>query len=156
MLKSVLILFVGLLVTEPFARGQSASATDEQVLRGIEVETARFEQQNDPAIAKYFADDWVCVGQRRTLSKKEFVENVKQNLATHENGVNPYSIEKKNLQVHIFGNTAVVTYEKEYRQTPDTTKGFSEDETDVFVRDAGRWRVRFTKIAPLQMQTASN
>jgi hypothetical protein len=85
------------LVTEPFARGQSASATDEQVLRGIEVETARFESHNDPAIAKYFADDWVCVGQRRTLSKKEFVENVKQNLATHENGVNPYTVEKKNL-----------------------------------------------------------
>jgi len=125
-------------------------------LRGIQVETARFEQHNDPAIAKYLADDWVCVGQRRTLSKKEFVENVKQNFATHENGVNPYAIEKKNLQVHIFGNTAVVTYLKEYRQTPDTTKGFSEDDTDVFVRDAGRWRLRFTKIAPVQMQTASN
>jgi ketosteroid isomerase-like protein len=155
MLKSVLILFVGLLVTEPFARSQSASATDEQVLRGIEVETARFEQQNDPAIAKYLADDWVCVGQR-TLSKKKFVENVKQNFATLENGVNPYAIENKNLQVRIFGNTAVVTYVKEYRQTPDTAKGFSEDGTDVFVRDAGRWRVRFTKIAPVQMQTASN
>jgi ketosteroid isomerase-like protein len=156
MLKSVLILLVGLLVTEPFARCQAASATDEQLLRGIEVETARFEQRNDPAIAKYLADDWVCVDQRRTLSKKEFVENVKQNFATHENGVNPYTIEKKNLQVHIFGNTAVVTYVKEYRQTPDTTKGFSEDDTDVFVRDAGRWRVRFTKIAPVRMQTAAN
>jgi ketosteroid isomerase-like protein len=156
MLKSVLILLVGLLVTEPFARCQSASATDEQLLRGIEVETARFEQRNDPAIAKYLADDWVCVDQRRTLSKKEFVENVKQNFASHENGVNPYTIEKKNLQVHIFGNTAIVTYVKEYRQTPDTTKGFSEDDTDVFMRDAGRWRVRFTKIAPVQMQTASN
>jgi hypothetical protein len=51
------------LVTEPFARSQSASATDEQVLRGIEVE-ARFEQQNDPAIAKYLAEDWVYVGPR--------------------------------------------------------------------------------------------
>jgi ketosteroid isomerase-like protein len=84
------------------------------------------------------------------------VENVKQNFATHENGVNPHTIEKKNLQVYIFGKTAVVTYVEEYHQTPDTKKDFSEDVTDVFMRDAGRWRVRFTKIAPVQMQTASN
>jgi len=47
---------------------------------------------------------------------------VKRNLASHENGVNPYTIEKQNMQIHIFGDTAVVTYVKEYRQTPDNLK----------------------------------
>ena len=155
MLKSALILFAGLLVIEPFARSQAAPPADDQVLRGIEAETARLEQQNDPAIAKYLADDWVCVGQR-ALSKREFIQNVKQNSETHENGVNPYTIAKKSVQVHVFGNTAVVTYVKEYRQTPDATKFFNEDDTDVFTRETGGWRLRFTRVAPVQVQAASN
>jgi ketosteroid isomerase-like protein len=81
---------------------------------------------------------------------------VRLNFITHERGVNPYTIEKKNMQVHVFGDTAVVTYVKEYRQTPDTTKFFSEDDTDVFTREAGGWRLRFTKVVPVQTQAASN
>jgi hypothetical protein len=46
---------------------------------------------------------------------------VKQNFVTHGNGPNPYKIEKKNMRVDLFGDTAVVTYIKEYRQTVDTT-----------------------------------
>ena len=81
---------------------------------------------------------------------------MKRNLATHENGVNPYTIEKQTIQAHIFGDTAVVTYVKEYRQTPDTTKFFNEDDTDVFTRAANGWLLRFTKISPVQSQPASN
>jgi ketosteroid isomerase-like protein len=81
---------------------------------------------------------------------------VRLNFITHEKGVNPYTIEKKNMQVHVFGDTAVVTYVKEYRQTPDNTKFFNEDDTDVFTREAGGWRLRFTKVVPVQTQAASN
>jgi ketosteroid isomerase-like protein len=81
---------------------------------------------------------------------------VKRNLAAHENGVNPYTIEKQKMQIHIFGDTAVVTYVKEYRQTPDTSKFFNEDDTDVFTRTASGWILRFTKISPVQSQSASN
>jgi ketosteroid isomerase-like protein len=116
-------------------------------LRRIEAETARLEQQNDTTLAKFLADDWVCVG-ARTLSKKEFIESVKPNLDTHENGVNPYTIEKKQVKVHVFGDTAVVTLIKEYHQTSDTTKFFAEEGTDVFTRDASGWHLRFTKISP--------
>ena len=90
------------------------------------------------------------------LSKSEFVENIKHNFVTHESGVNPYTIEKKNVQVRVFADTAVVTYIKEYRQNPDTTKFFNEDDTDVFTREAGGWRLRFTKVVPVQTQSASN
>ena len=128
--------------------------SDEQALRKIEAETVRLEQQNSPDIEKLLADDWVCSGPRM-LTKKEFVENVKRNFATHESGINPYTIEKQNVQVHIFGDTAVVTYVKEYRQAPDTSKFFREDDTDVFTRTATGWKLRFTKISPIQMQTAS-
>jgi ketosteroid isomerase-like protein len=89
-------------------------------------------------------------------SKSAFVENVRLNFITHARAGNPYKVQKKNMQVHVFGDTAVVTYVKEYRQTPDTTKFFNEDDSDVFTREAGGWRLRFTKIVPVQTQAAAN
>lgn len=138
-----------------FGSPSQAQTSDEKELRRIEAETARLEQQNDTSLAKFLADDWVWVGPARSISKTEFIQNVKHSLDTHENGINPYTIEKKNVLVHVFGDTAVVTYIKEYRQTPDTSKLFGEDDTDVFTRDGSGWHLRFTKISPLQ-QSASN
>ena len=135
------------------ASGQ-AQTSDERELNRIEMETARLEQQNDVGLGKYLADDWVCVGSRH-LSKSEFLKNVKNNLDTHENGMNPYTIEKKDLQVRVFGDAAVVTYIKEYRQTPDISKFFQEDDTDVFTRDASGWHLHYTRIYPAQMESAS-
>ena len=145
-----IFLLAGIFFSTSSVQGQTA---EEKELRRIEAETARLEQQNDTSLAKFLADDWVCVG-ARTLSKKEFIENVKRNLDTHENGVNPYTIEKKQVQVHVFGDTAVVTLIKEYRQTPDTTKFFAEEDTDVFTRDASGWHLRFTKISPPSIRSS--
>jgi len=153
---SAALLVLGLLLAATVIQSQVTSvSSDEQALRKIEAETAKLEQQSDSGLEKFLSDDWVCAGSR-ALSKRQFVENVKRNSATHENGVNPYTIEKQNIQVHIFGDTAVVTYVKEYRQTPDTTKFFNEDDTDVFTRTANGWLLRFTKISPVQSQSASN
>src|SRR5260370_32091329 len=92
------------------------------------------------------ADDWVFLGAKKVLSKREFQENVKQNFVDHGNGPNPYTIEKKNMRVDLVGDTAVVTYIKEYRP-PGTTKFFDEDDTDVFTRDSHGWRLRLTESA---------
>ncbi len=151
-----------------FASSSQAQTNDEKGLRRIEAETARLEQQNDTALVKFIADDWVCVNPARgSISKSEFIQNMKHNLDTHENGINPYTIEKKNVLVRVYGDMAVVTYVKEYRQTPDTSKSlyrqtpdtskyFGEDDTDVFTRDGSGWHLRFTKISPVQTQSASN
>jgi ketosteroid isomerase-like protein len=139
-----------------FSRDVANSDSDEQMLRKIEIETARLEQQNSPTIEKFLSDDWVCAGPTKILFKKEFIENVKRNFATHDTGINPYSIEKRNIQVHVFGDTAVVTYVKEYRQATDMSKGFQEDDTDVFTRTLSGWRLRFTKISPVPPQSAAN
>ena len=137
----------GLLVIGASAEQNSSKAQDEGELRHIESETAKFEQQNDSSIADLLADDWVGVGPKKVLTKSEFQTNVKRNFAAH-NGPNPYTIEKKNMRVDLFGDTAVVTYIKEYRQTPDTTKVFDEDDTDVFTRSSKGWRLRLTKMSP--------
>ncbi len=158
-MRRIAVLFgaVGLLAVATLIQGRAATkGQDEQELRKIESVTARFEQQNDSAGMGSLAEDWICLSAKKVLSKAEFQENVKRNFVTHDNGPNPYTIEKKNMRVDLFGDTAVVTYIKEYRQTADTTKGFSEDDTDVFTRDTRGWRLRLTKVSPVQRETAAN
>ena len=154
-----LLCATGLLVTLAFAQSQRASrAQDEQALRKIESETAQFEQANDASKMGALADDWIGLmnGNRKVMSKGEFKQNVKSNFAAHDNGPSPYTIEKKNMRMDLFGDTAVVTYVKEYRQTVDATKFFDEDDTDVFTRSSDGWHLRLTKIAPPPTQSASN
>jgi hypothetical protein len=147
----------GLFAMGAFVWGQGATkAQDELELRRIESETAKFEQQNDAAGMGSLAEDWVWLGGKKVLSKVEFQENVKRNFETHDSGPSPYTIEKKNMRVDLFGATAVVTYIKEYRQTLDTTKFFDEDDTDVFTRETHGWRLRLTKVAPTQIETRAN
>jgi hypothetical protein len=135
-----------------FAFGQdkvTPKSQDEQTLRKIESETAQSEQANDASKMGALADDWVYLG-RKVLSKSEFQQNAKYN------GPSPYTIGKKNVRVDLFGDTAVVTYIKEYRQTADATKFFDEDDTDVFTRSTEGWRLRLTKVAPAPPALASN
>ena len=137
----------GLLTIGASAQLQNSSkAQDESELRRIEAETAKSEQQNASSTTDLLADDWVGLG-AKVLTKSELQANVKQNFVAH-NGPNPYTIEKKNMRVDLFGDTAVVTYIKEYRQTPDTTKVYDEDNTDVFTRTSKGWRLRLTKVSP--------
>lgn len=100
-----------------------------------------------------FADDFVVSG-KKVLSK-QVEEAVKNNLVAHGNAPSPYTIEKNSMQVYLFGDTAVVTYIKEYRQTPDTTKFFDEDDTDFFKRGPRGWLLRFSKISSAVMTPAS-
>jgi hypothetical protein len=101
---------MGLFLVPPSRKSQAAPpSADEQAFRVIATEIAELEQQNDSTFAKFFAKDRICLGPTRVLSKSEFVENVRLNFVTHERGVNPYTAEKKNMQVHVFGDTAVVT-----------------------------------------------
>jgi hypothetical protein len=149
--RNVAFLFAvaGLLTIGASAQLQNSSkAQDESELRRIESEAAKFEQQNDSSMADLLADDWVLLG-TKVLTKTELL---KQNFAAH-NGPNPYTIEKKNMRVDLFGDTAVVTYIKEYRQTADTTKVYDEDSADVFTRSSKGWRLRLTKVSPAQAKS---
>lgn len=52
------------------------------------------------------------------------------------------------MVVYRFGDTAVVTYIKEYRQTTDSAKFFDEHDTDVFKRGTTGWLLQFSKLSP--------
>lgn len=154
MQKTFAFLLLSMLVTVVAVeiRSQSIQSHDEEQLREIESRTAKCEQQNDVSMMSLFADDFVVSG-KKVLSKQQLEESVKNNLVAHGNAPSPYTIEKKSMQVYIFGDTAVVTYIKEYRQTPDTTKFFDEDDTDVFKRGPKSWLLQFSKISPVVPST---
>jgi ketosteroid isomerase-like protein len=153
--RNVAFLFAvtGLLTIGVSAQPQNSSkAQDESELRRIESDTTKFEQQNDSKWTDLLADDWVLLGNKNNLTKTDLQANGKQNFAAH-NGPNPYAIEKKEMRVDLFGDTAVVTYIKEYRQTADTTKVHDEDNTDVFTRSSKGWRLRLTRVSPARAKS---
>ena len=154
---------IAILIVAAGALGLGASAQmhtpsqvqDERELRSFEAATAKSEQLNDASTMDLFADNWVCLG-KKVLTKTDFQEAVKRNFVSHGNGPNPYTIEKKNMRVDLFGDTAVVTYIKEYRQIPDSSRFFDEDDTDVFIRGPQGWKLQLTKISPVQPEPKLN
>jgi hypothetical protein len=126
---------------------QATETQDEQRLRQIEATTAKGEQQNDVSMMRLFASDFVSAG-KRVMSKQQLEDAVRSNFVDHGNGPSPVTIEKKNMAVYLFGDTAVVTYVKEYRRNRDITKFVDEEYTDVFKRGTKGWLLQFTKSSP--------
>ena len=150
----VFLLLLGTLTVVGAASSPPATETqDEHELRQIEATIAKGEQQNDVSMMRLFASDFVSSG-RKVMSKQQLEEAVRSNFVSHGNGPSPVTIEKKNMVVYLFGDTAVVTYIKEYRQTRDTTKFFDEDYTDVFKRGAKGWLLQFSKLSPVANNAA--
>ncbi len=126
---SALLVFV-LFVSAASLGSQSSVSSDEQTLRQIEMDTARFEVQNDATgFGKVLADDGVAI-RPAPLSKKEFVQNVRSNG------------ELTKAESWLSSRTSSST-----DKMPDTSKGFAEDDTDVFTRDSAGWHLGFMKIA---------
>lgn len=125
----------------------AAKPSDQAEILQIEKQTAMGEQQNDVSMMRFFSDDFVIAGGVKVLTKKQFEENIKNNFATHENGINPYTIEKKNMQVYVFGDTAVAIYLKEYKQTGDESHAFTEDDTDILTRSPNGWLIRMARLS---------
>jgi len=145
----VFVLLLGTLTVVGAASGPQATQTqNERELRQIEATTAKGEQQNDVSMMRLFASDFVSAG-RNVLSKQQLEDAVRSNFVDHGNGPSPVTIEKKNMAVYLFGDTAVVTYIKEYHQTRDTTKFSDEDITDVFKRGTTGWLLQFSKFSPV-------
>jgi hypothetical protein len=153
----MLLFTVGLLAVDARAQSpRSSKPQDEQQIRNIEAKCGQFEQANDLSIVGLLADDWVGSSNGRVMARADLEKGVKNNLIAHGNGPNPYTIEKKNLAVYVFGDTAVVTYTKEYRQTADVAQIHDEDVTDVFVRSSKGWLWQFSKISPALAKSATD
>jgi hypothetical protein len=128
--------------------GAEAQHSDTETVIQIEKDLLRVRLTTDPeaveAVGKVLADDWVNLEpNRRGPGKAEMME-----FLHHRSGQPlPSSLQNQDLQVFLFGNTAVVTYFQGDTAKPE--KHFV-DVADVFIKDGGTWKLRLTRSSPHQ------
>ena len=136
-------------VTVAQERPRSASETqhsDTETLIQIEKDLFKVKLTKDPeaveTVGKVLADDWVNLEPyRRGPGKPEMMEFLHQNSGQLPSS----SVRQQDLQVFLFGNTAVATYFEGDTAKPDP---HPVDVTDVFVKDGGTWKLRMSRASP--------
>ena len=131
--------------------GTVAQQSDTEVLIQIEKDLLKVHMTSDPEVVemvdKVFADDWVNLEPDRRGPGKPEMRDLLHRLYRDKNAFpKPYpDMQQRDLQVFLFGNTAVATYVQEDTANPD---GHPVDVTDVFVKDNGTWKLRLTRSSP--------
>jgi ketosteroid isomerase-like protein len=132
----------------------AAVADDEQQLRALEADLAKAEFDAEMA-KRVLADDFVAISgagkSRHEIGKKESVENVQGGAERRGGQPPPYEVVPTEVEVHIFGNTAVVVLVKEYHGLQGEAKGqiAKAAVTDVFTKSAGVWQLRLARNMPV-------
>jgi len=115
----------------------------EKELLKLENEFARAVASNDAdALDGLLADDWIIVDpDGGIIDKMRFLGVIRSGALSHE------SMESTDLEVRLYGNTAVVTgltTSKGKFMGQDFTS--CERATDIFVKQADRWQCVFTQL----------
>lgn len=125
--------------------GTVTQQSDTQLLVQIEKDLFKAHMTSAPevveVVGKVLADDWVNLEpDRRGPGKPEMMEFLHQ-----RSGQLPSHLAQRDLQVFLFGNTAVATYFQQDTAKPDE---HPVDVTDVFVKDNETWKLRLTRGSP--------
>ena len=153
LLVNLIVILTLTAVTVAQERPRSASETqqsDTESLIQLEKDLFRAKMTSDPeVIGKVLADDWVNITPTgRGWGKPELIERLHQ----HPGELPPYSAQQQDLQVFLFGNTAVAAYFEEDTAKPDQHLPWGNklqtDVTDVFVKDGGTWKLRMSRASP--------
>lgn len=128
--------------------GTEAQHSDSESLIQIEKHLFKAHWTSDPEVVemvdKVFADDWVNLEpDRRGPGKPEMMDLLHRLYRDKNSFPKPYpDMQQQDLQVFLFGNTAVATYFYEDTAKPDQ---HPTDVTDVFVKDGGTWKLRLSR-----------
>lgn len=131
--------------------GTETQRSDTESLIQIEKDLFKAHWTSDPEVVemvdKVFADDWVNLEpDRRGPGKPEMMDLLHRLYRDKNAFPKPYpDMQQRDLQVFLFGNTAVATYLYEDTAKPDQHPA---DVTDVFVKDSGTWKLRLTRASP--------
>lgn len=131
--------------------GTETQHSDSESLIQIEKDLFKARWTSDPEVVemvdKVFADDWVNLEpDRRGPGKPEMMELLHRLYRDKKALPKPYpDMQQRDLQVFLFGNTAVATYFYEDTAKPDQ---HPTDVTDVFVNDGGAWKLRLSRASP--------
>ena len=126
------------------ALGQNAQA-DNELLRRLEADYLRAEIEDNVTIAgSILANDYVGLQPNGSTASKSDVLN---RLAEHPRRRDPYLITAVNMQEHVFGDSACVTYTKVYAK-PGTQVAFRENVLHLFTRRSGSWHLQLSSPLP--------
>ena len=153
-LVNIIVLLTLAAVTVTQERPSVASETqqsDTESLVQLENQLFKAHWTGDPAVVslvdKVYADDWVNLEPDRRgpgkLEMMEFLHRLFQDKKTPPKAVPDK--QQRDLQVFLFGNTAVAAYIEEDTAKPDQ---HPLDVTDMFVKDGGTWKLRLSKASP--------
>jgi hypothetical protein len=125
--------------------------SDSESLVQLEQDFFKAHWMSDPEVVgladRVLADDWVNLEpDRRGPGKPEMMELLHRLYRDKKAFPKPYpDMKQRDLQVFLFGNTAVASYVQEDTAKPDQ---HPLDVTDVFVKDGGTWKLRMSKSSP--------
>jgi hypothetical protein len=148
----VILILAMLTVAQQLPRSTSQTQqSDTESLVQLEKDLFKAHWTNDPEVVsladKVFANDWVNLEpDRRGPGKPEMMEFLNRLFQDKKTLPKPVpDMQQRDLQVFLFGNTAVATYFEEDTVKPDQ---HPLDVTDVFVKDGGTWKLKLSRASP--------
>ena len=123
------------------------SQKGEQQIRQLEAEMLIGEMNSDPAVVeKIYADECVLLSAGAGLDKSRLVKGIRES----HGQAPPYIASQEDVHVYMLGDTAIVMYVKKYvvRANPDQVD--RQDQTEVFVRSDGTWKLKISRSSPHQ------
>ena len=131
---SGIALFAGLSV----AQAQTAANADVTAISNIERDAVKADLAGDPGFyQKVLAEDWT----RGDSDGTYFTKAILLNLMAETNGIKTSSEEISELNVRVYGNTAIATYKDTYDLLiKGQRRAHSIIVTDTFIRMGGEWK----------------
>lgn len=124
---------------------------DLEALRQLEANYLRAEMEDSAQLAgSILADDYLGLNADGSAASKS---DVLSSLDRHERTRHPYNVTANNLQEHIFGDTACVTYTKIYTLPNNST--YSENVLHIFTKRNGAWHLQVSSPIPKPRPPAS-
>ena len=125
---------------EPSQQNRAASIDQGQV-KILVKQFLQTESENDPGtLEKITSDDWVIMNPNGPgPSKLKVIADMRKDSPAPPH----YSVKSEGESVHVFGNTAVVTYKKVYQSSQGSVD--KENHTDVLTKRDGNWEICFSQ-----------
>ena len=125
---------------EPSPQNRTVS-TDEEQIKILVKQFLQAESENDAAtLEKITSDDWVIMNPNGPgPSKLKVITNIRKDAPALPH----YSVKSDGETVHVFGNTAVVTYTKVHLSSKGQLD--KENHTDVLTKRDGNWKICFSQ-----------
>jgi hypothetical protein len=129
------------------ASTSEVSQKDEKQIRQLEAEMLKGEMDSDPAVVeKIYADDCANASGHPGWTKAGLIAAIRN----YKGQAPPYTATQEDMHVYMLGDTAIAMYVKKYvvRDNPDQVD--RQDQTDVFVKSAGTWKLKISRSSPHQ------